>query len=82
MYGGAPLGVGLFMAIGLRCAEWFKPALMMVILGTGGILLGRLISVAYDPNVEAFMWGFIGLEVVVLSVGIWCSAKACASLKR
>ena len=71
MYGGAPLGVGLFMAMGLRCADWFKPALMVVILGTGGILLGRLISVAYDSNVEAFMWGFIVLEVIMLAVATW-----------
>jgi hypothetical protein len=71
MYGGAPLGVGVFMAIGLRRAEWFKPALMVVILGTGGILLGRLISVAHDPGIEAFQWAFIGLEVIMLAVAIW-----------
>jgi hypothetical protein len=63
MYGGAPLGIGIFMAWGLWRREWMKPALMVIILCTAGLLLGRLITMVQPGGVGTIIYFFAALEL-------------------
>jgi hypothetical protein len=63
MYGGAPLGIGIFMAMGLWRSQWMKPALMVIMLCTVGLLLGRLITMVQPGGVGTIIYLFAALEL-------------------
>src|SRR5262245_11962653 len=46
MYGGLSLSVGAFFVLGLRRESWFVPSLFLVAASSGGLALGRIVSIA------------------------------------
>jgi hypothetical protein len=71
MYGGAPLGIGIFMAMGLWRKEWMKPALMVIVLCTAGLLLGRLITMAQPGGVGTIIYIFAAMELGAIVGAVW-----------
>ena len=63
-YGGLQIGMGLFLLAGLRCKTYLRPALLAQALIVGGLVTGRLISVAIDGQPNAFIQGLIVLESI------------------
>jgi hypothetical protein len=63
-YGGLQIGMGLFLLAGLCCKSYLRPALLAQALIVGGLVTGRLISVAIDGQPNAFIQGLIVLESV------------------
>jgi hypothetical protein len=52
MYGGLQTGMGVFSLMGALKAEYYRPALMMLLLGVGGLALARC------------LWAFSGADEV------------------
>lgn len=71
IYGGAPLGIGIIMALGLWRSTWMKPALMTIVLCTAGLLLGRLITMASPGGVGTIIYLFAAIEAVVVAGSVW-----------
>ncbi|WP_068860057.1 DUF4345 domain-containing protein [Perlucidibaca aquatica] len=63
-YGGLQIGMGLFLLAGLCCKTYLRPALLAQALIVGGLVTGRLISVAIDGQPNAFIQGLIVLESI------------------
>jgi hypothetical protein len=71
MYGGAPLGIGIIMAMGLWRTQWMKPALLTIVLCTAGLLLGRLITMASPGGVGSIIYLFSAIEAVTIVAAAW-----------
>lgn len=71
MYGGAPLGIGIFMAMGIWRRQWMKPALMVIVLATAGLLLGRLITMVQPGGVGTIIYLFAALELGAIIGATW-----------
>jgi hypothetical protein len=71
MYGGVPLGIGIFLVMGLRRREWMKPALMLIALATSGLLLGRVITMAQPGEVGTIIYVFAALEALAVVGAVW-----------
>jgi hypothetical protein len=71
MYGGTPLGVGIFMAMGLWRRQWMKPALMVIVLVTTGLLLGRLITLVQPGGVGTIIYLLGALEAGAIIGAAW-----------
>ena len=71
MYGGIPLGVGVFMVMGLIRKEWMEPALMVILLGTTGLLVGRLLTLVDTGGVSGLIYFVGGLEAGTIIIGAW-----------
>ena len=66
MYGGVFIAAGALMLAALFKASLVTPALWFAVIYLGGLIAGRLVSVAVDGAPAGYFWGFIGLEVVLL----------------
>ena len=71
VHGGIPLGAGLFMGMGLRRPEWLGPALMLILLGTAGLLAGRMLTVIDTGGVGQLIYLFMALEAGTIVLGAW-----------
>jgi hypothetical protein len=71
MYGGMPLGGGILMAMALWRKEWSKPVLMFILLGTTGLLVGRLITMVSPGGVGTEIYVFSALEIGTIVIGLW-----------
>ena len=71
MYGGVPMAVGVFMLISLFRQEWIAAALMLILLGTSGILLGRLLTLVDTGGVSTYIYLISGLELGTILIGTW-----------
>jgi hypothetical protein len=71
MYGGAPLGIGIFMAMGLWRKEWMKASLMVIVLCTAGLLVGRLITMVQPGGVGSIIYFFAALEIGAVIGATW-----------
>ena len=71
MYGGAPLGIGIIMGLGLWRSEWMKLALLTIVLCTAGLLLGRLITMASPGGVGSIIYVFSVVEAVTILGAVW-----------
>lgn len=71
MYGGMPLGGGILMAMSLWRKEWIKPVLMFILLGTAGLLVGRLLTIASPGGVDMKIYVFSVLELGTIVIGVW-----------
>lgn len=52
-HGGAPLGVGVFIALCARRRDWLRPGLIVALLTSAALGLSRLVGIVVDgsPNV-------------------------------
>lgn len=61
-YGGQLLGLALVIALGARRREWRRWTLILFSAAAGGMLAGRMISLAADGAPNAVVWTLTGLE--------------------
>ena len=78
MHGGLSLALALLHGGAAVRGAWLRPALLMSSTVTGGLLFGRLVSVAVDGMFGPFVLGLAGLEVLLLG----CAALALWRLWR
>jgi hypothetical protein len=71
VYGGLQLGIGVFLVGAALRKPWRLPALNMANLVLGGLILGRVVSLAIDepPGIIGFV--LLGLEVALLAVAVF-----------
>ena len=65
MYGGVFIAAGALMLAALFKTSLVTPALWFAVVYLGGLVAGRLVSVAVDGSPAGYFWGFIGLEVAL-----------------
>lgn len=63
-YGGMHLVLGLFFLAGARRRQWTGTALLVIALFTGGLTIGRVLSLLVDGLPGAFIGGLLILESV------------------
>ena len=63
-YGGMHLALGLFFVFGAFVPSARLLALLIVALFTGGLVLGRLLSLVVDGAPNSMVWGLFALESV------------------
>tara|TARA_R110001592_G_scaffold1277_6_gene7524 strand:+ start:608 stop:985 length:378 start_codon:yes stop_codon:yes gene_type:complete len=64
MYGGLQTGIGLFCALALLKAEFYRSGLMLLVLAIGALTLARLISLLTAPDpVSVYSYGAFGYEL-------------------
>lgn len=76
VYGGLQLGLGLWIGVAALRKAWRLPALNLTMLALGGLLAGRLLSLALDaesPGVIGF--GLMGLELAGLGVTVFAMIR-------
>lgn len=63
-YGGMYFAMGLLFVSGVFVGSLRVPALLVVALFTGGLVLGRLLSLVLDGSPNLVLWGLFALEAV------------------
>jgi hypothetical protein len=63
-YGGLQVTIGLVLLAGVLSAAWLRPALWVSAAVTGGLVAGRLVSIALDGLPNSVVVGFFVLEIV------------------
>jgi hypothetical protein len=63
-YGGLQITIGLVLLAGVFSAAWMRPALWVSAAVTGGLVAGRIVSVALDGLPNTVVVGFGVLEFV------------------
>ncbi len=63
VYGGFGIGVGVFILLGAIRAEYQSASLLLAVLGAGGLVLGRLISLPLtDDLVTGYTYSTLAVE--------------------
>jgi hypothetical protein len=62
-YGGVAFGVGVFVGICARRAEWVRLGLVVSFLVVASIGAARLVGIIVDGSPNGFMIVFLGLEI-------------------
>ncbi|MFU5003742.1 DUF4345 domain-containing protein [Pseudomonas paraeruginosa] len=73
-YGGLQIAIGLLLLVGTFSCEWQRPALLVSIAVTGGLVSGRLISISIDGLPNAFTTGLVWLEAtstIIATLLLW-----------
>jgi uncharacterized protein YacL len=65
------LALGLFWLYSAFNEAYRNPALLTVILFTGGLVTGRIISYFADGQPQPILILYIGLEFVLVPIAIW-----------
>ena len=65
------LGLGLFWLYSAFNENYRNPALVTIIVFTGGLVIGRLISLLADGQPAPILILYIGLEVVLVPLAFW-----------
>jgi len=68
-YGGMHLAMGLLFVSGAFVGSLRIPALLVAALFTGGLVLGRSLSLVLDGWPNPFLWTFFALEALGCVVG-------------
>jgi hypothetical protein len=68
-YGGMHLAMGLLFISGAFVGKLRVPALLVVALFTGGLVLGRSLSLVLDGLPNSFLWALFALETLGCVVG-------------
>ena len=71
VYGGLHLAAGVFMMMGLFRQKWMKPVLMLILLGTTGLLIGRVLTIIDTGGVRAVVHIVSILEFSAIVFGAW-----------
>jgi hypothetical protein len=70
-YGGMHLFMGLFFLSGALLEQTRRSALLVVALFTGGLTLGRLVSLQQDGSPNPFVWAFLIVEAAACLFAVW-----------
>ena len=65
------LALGLFWLYSAFNKAYRNPALVTVVLFTGGLVIGRVISYFADGQPQPILILYIGLEFVLVPIAIW-----------
>jgi uncharacterized protein YacL len=65
------LGLSLFWLYSAFHEAYRNPALLTVVVFTGGLVIGRIISFFLDGQPQPILLLYIGLEFVLLPVAYW-----------
>jgi len=65
------LGLGLFWLYSAFNENYRNPALVTIIVFTGGLVIGRLISLLADGQPAPILILYIGLEFVLVPLAFW-----------
>ena len=65
------LALGLFWLYSAFNKEYRNPALITVILFTGGLVVGRLLSLMTDGQPAPILMLYIGLEFILVPIAYW-----------
>jgi hypothetical protein len=68
-YGGMHFAMGLLFVSGALVGRLRVPALLVAALFTGGLVLGRSLSLALDGWPNPFLWAFFALEALGCVLG-------------
>lgn len=71
VYGGLHLAIGVFMLTGLFRREWMRPVLLLILLGTTGLLIGRVLTIIDTGGVGIFVHIVSILEFSAIVFGVW-----------
>jgi uncharacterized protein YjeT (DUF2065 family) len=69
-YGGFDIGVGVFLALCARRAEWIRPGLVAIALVGAGYGGGRLFGILAEGTASTPMLVFLGLEAVLVALAV------------
>jgi hypothetical protein len=69
-YGGLQITIGLVLLAGVFSAVWVRPALWVSAAVTGGLVAGRVVSIALDGMPNKAVTGFFGLEILAALVAL------------
>jgi len=65
MYGGLQTGFGLFCLLGARKVDYYRPALMLLLLCVGGLALSRCYwAIAGGAEVGGYTYGAMAYEYI------------------
>ena len=59
------------MLMGLFRQKWMKPVLMLILLGTTGLLVGRVLTIIDTGGVGIFVYTVSVLEFSAIVFGAW-----------
>ncbi len=76
IYGGAQLGIGIFLAAAALRPAWHEPGLWAAALFAGGFGVARLGSLAVDRRGPDFQWTVGAVEVLAGAAGVWLALGA------
>jgi len=63
MYGGLQIGFGFFCLLGAVKADFFRPALLLLVLCVGGLALARCFwTFSAGADVSGYTWGAMAYE--------------------
>lgn len=77
-YGGMHLFLGVFLLAAVFKAMLRTPALFLLAFFTGGLVLGRVVSLLVDGVPGNMMWGFMLLETIAF---LWASVLIIHQIK-
>ena len=79
--GGLELGLGVFFLVAGMRERWTRAGLGGVILGCGGLALGRGIGMLLEGRLTSVHAGFMGLELLGVAVGTAAFGRARAAFE-
>jgi hypothetical protein len=69
-YGGLQITIGLVLLAGVLRAEWLRPSLWVSAAVTGGLVAGRVVSIALDGLPNSVVVGFFFLEIAAALIAL------------
>ncbi|MGZ5202837.1 MAG: DUF4345 domain-containing protein [Telluria sp.] len=69
-YGGLQITIGLVLLAGVLSSAWLRPALWVNAAVTGGLIAGRIVSIALDGMPNRAVTGFFVLEIVAALIAL------------
>ena len=69
-YGGLDFGIGVFLLIAARRAEWVRPGLLLLALAAAGFATGRVIGFLAEGFAGSLMLLFLAIELSIVVVAV------------
>ena len=70
-YGGMQMGIGLLLVSAALMTWLTRPALLALSLVTGGLVVGRLMSIMIDGTPNSTVQALLGLEFFTTAIAIF-----------
>ncbi|MBL8018573.1 MAG: DUF4345 family protein [Leptospirales bacterium] len=70
VYGGLSLGIGALIVLGLTQKTHTLSAVILCMLASAGLLLGRLVTMILDGPGDIYIYGSMALEVLAVILGV------------
>ncbi len=70
-YGGLCAGISVLLYLGATRTSWERPALVLAVSATAGLLLGRVLTLLQHGPAGAYIHGTMAVELVAVVAGLW-----------